>query len=142
MNRALCLVAALSLSSLAACEQAAVPAAAGRTAVDLTGHWQNERGSVLVVDSVVDGVLKGTFTSTVGKANSKVAYPITGFVNGDVVGFVVNFGESGSVATFAGQLADEGLRTQWHVSRDVADADEPKQLWSSVLTGSDTFTKR
>lgn len=122
---------------LAAAACAAPPAPAAETGT----LWRNERGSELRVDTVVDGRLTGAFRSSVGRVDEGTWYPATGFVRGDVVGFVVDFGTAGSVAAWSGQIDGDRMATQWHLSRDVADADEAAELWSSVLSGADTFRR-
>ena len=44
-------------------------------------------------------------------------------------------------AAWVGQLDGATLRTQWHVVRDIPEEEEPKSLWSSVITGSDLFVR-
>lgn len=152
--------AALALAlvlAAAGCSEPTVPAvpavdeAARAPAAELVGTWQNDRGSVLVVDSVdADGHFHGAFRSGVGNVDPGAAFKVSGIANGDVVGFSVAFGKAGSVATWSGQLtraaaesgaAEERLVTTWHLARDVADADEAAGLWASTLTGSDVFRR-
>ncbi len=137
--------AAFSLSIVSsACNRTPPPAAPSATdapAIDFTGTWKNERGSELRVDSVVDGKLTGKFRSAVGRVDPSTWFPAVGFVHGDVVGFTVDFGSAGSVASWAGQLDGDKLMTQWHLARDVPDAEEHEKLWSAILAGADTFTR-
>lgn len=139
---------------LGACTDASAPVvveAARATAAGLVGTWTNERGSQLVIDAVdVDGHFHGAFRSGVGNVDPSAAFRVSGIANGDVVGFSVAFGAAGSVATWSGQLTqgkDDGgatedrMVTTWHLARDVADADEAAQLWSSTLTGNDVFRR-
>jgi hypothetical protein len=133
--------------ALAACDQTAkqehakdaAPAQVG--VVDLKGSWKNERGSELKIDSVVDGKISGSFRSGVGRVDPSASFPLTGFMRGDVVGFVVDFGSAGSVGSWAGQIDGNRLVTTWHLARNVPDEDEANALWSAMLTGGDVFTR-
>lgn len=136
----------LALLAAAACSPSATSTASTATpslaTIDVVGSWKNERGSLLVIDAVVDGKLHGSFRSAVGKVDPQKTFALVGVVRGDVVGFTVDFGAAGSVASWVGQIDGDTLRTQWHLSRDVADADEAAQLWSSTLSGADAFVRQ
>lgn len=112
----------------------------------LLGTWRNERGSELVITSVTGGLLRGTFQSAVGRVDSSARFDLVGVVRGDVVGFSVDFGPVGSVASWAGQVEERPgetrLVTQWHLVREVPDADEAQKLWSSTLSGADIFFRQ
>jgi hypothetical protein len=116
---------------------------AGPAATDgaIVGQFSNARGSVLSLQPGPGGTLTGTFRSAVGNVEAARRFPVVGVVNGDVVGFVVDFGAAGSVGSWSGQLRGDELVCLWHLSRDVTDADEAMGLWSSVLTGSDAFVR-
>ena len=116
---------------------------AGPAATDgaIAGQFSNARGSVLSLQPGPGGTLTGTFRSAVGNVEAARRFPVVGVVNGDVVGFVVDFGAAGSVGSWSGQLRGDELVCLWHLSRDVTDADEAMGLWSSVLTGSDAFVR-
>lgn len=106
----------------------------------VAGVYRNERGSLLHLE-VAGRRLTGSFRSAVGNVPSERRFGVVGVANGDVVGFVVDFDQAGSVGTWSGQLRDDELVLLWHLSRDVQDADEKMGLWSSVLTGSDVFIR-
>lgn len=107
----------------------------------IAGQFSNARGSVLSLQPGPGGTLTGTFRSAVGNVEAARRFPVIGVVNGDVVGFVVDFGAAGSVGSWSGQLRGDELVCLWHLSREVKDADEAMGLWSSVLTGSDAFVR-
>ena len=107
----------------------------------IAGQFSNARGSVLSLQPGPGGTLTGTFRSAVGNVEAARRFPVVGVVNGDVVGFVVDFGAAGSVGSWSGQLRGDELVCLWHLSRDVTDADEAMGLWSSVLSGSDAFVR-
>ena len=107
----------------------------------VSGQFRNARGSVLSLQTGPGGTLSGTFRSAVGNVPGTTRFPVVGVVNGDVTGFVVDFGKAGSVGSWSGQLRGDELVCLWHLSREVPDADEATALWSSVLTGSDVFVR-
>ncbi len=115
--------------------------AAAPVGAAIAGQFSNARGSVLSLQPGPGGTLTGTFRSAVGNVEAARRFPVVGVVNGDVVGFVVDFGAAGSVGSWSGQLRGDELVCLWHLSRDVTDADEAMGLWSSVLTGSDAFVR-
>lgn len=66
-----------------------------------------------------------------------------GFIAGDLVAFSVDFGRYGSLASWVGQITheDNTIDTNWHLVREVADAEEPSRVWADTLTGCDLFTR-
>ena len=117
--------------------------AAPAHAQDLDGVWQNEAGSVAIINTAEDGRLSGRYCSELGRIEPGSCHPLTGWVTGDVVGFTVVFDPPGSVTAWSGQVGTDAdgdyLRTLWHLSRDVGEADEPDRLWESVISGFATF---
>jgi hypothetical protein len=118
----------------------APPSSSSSSSSPVAGVYRNERGSLLTL-SVAGGALTGSFRSAVGNVASDRRFPVVGVVNGDVVGFVVDFERAGSVGAWSGQLRGDELVLLWHLSRDVKDDEEKMGLWSSVLTGSDIFIR-
>ena len=113
-----------------------------QTPIDFSGSWWNDRCSKM--DLTVTGEqLGGTYASAVGTGGG-TPFPLVGYRSGiDLLAFTVNFGPVGSLASWAGQhtveRGTEKIITMWHVTANVADADENAKLWGSILTGSDTF---
>ena len=108
----------------------------------IEGTWRNERGSVLVLERPdASGLFSGTFRSGVGNADAARAFPLRGIANGDVLGFSVSFGASGSVVSWTGQVDGTQPVTMWHLAREVTDSKEAVDLWGSVVTGSDVVVR-
>jgi Avidin family len=116
------------------------------------GTWANELGSEMTL-TVRGTEVSGTYTSKVsrevaGKGGGPTpASPLVGFVNGDQMSFVVNWGTKyASLTAWVGQLVSvdgvETIRTLWHLTQNVDEDDEPTGLWHSVLTGADNFTRK
>lgn len=107
-----------------------------------TGSWQNDRGSQ--VTFIVDGMhLSGAYQTNVGQPDKSEKFPLTGFVQGDQITFTVNFGRYGSMTSWTGQLTTDdvgaNIRTLWHLTRDVPDAEEDADLWKSITAGASIF---
>jgi hypothetical protein len=109
------------------------------------GRWQNESGSELEVQAVADGQVTGRYRTDLGAPEETSWFPVTGSVNGDQVAFVVSWGTHGSLTAWVGQrigaAEDERLRTLWHLTRDVPDAQEEEDVWSSVISGFAVFRR-
>jgi len=119
--------------------------AAPPPAVNFNGKWRNELHSEMeiVVDSA--GSVTGTYRTGVGSPSSTEEFDLVGFASGDLLSFTVNFGEYGSLTSWAGQHTIEGgaerIKTMWLLAKNVEDANEPASLWGAVLTGANTFSR-
>lgn len=109
---------------------------------DISGVWVNERGSAVSFIET-DGRLSGHYNTQLGDPDPDSRFPLTGFLEGDQVTFTVNFKGFGSLTSWTGQISKDAdgpyLRTLWHLTRDVPDAEEEDDLWSSIIAGSATF---
>lgn len=126
----------------AACLLTACTAGAQETPPDVTGVWVNERGSA-VSFTETDGLLSGFYNTQLGNPDPASRFPLTGFQEGDQLTFTVNFKGYGSLTSWTGQMSEdtEGpfIRTLWHLTRDVPDAEEAEDMWSSIISGSAEF---
>ena len=112
--------------------------------IDFSGRWKNELGSEMMLN-VKNGEVRGTYRTAVGEAPEEESFDLCGFAKGDLLVFCVNFGAYGSLAAWAGQHAidngKEEILALWHLARNPRDGHEPKNLWSTMLTGANTFTR-
>ena len=113
--------------------------------VALSGQWVNERGSAVTFTDN-DGLLSGYYNTQLGNPDPASRFPLTGFIEGDQVTFTVNFKGYGSLTSWTGQMSEDEdgsyIRTLWHLTRDVPDAEEDDDLWSSIIAGNATFRPR
>ncbi|MEW8288604.1 MAG: avidin/streptavidin family protein [Candidatus Thiodiazotropha endolucinida] len=115
--------------------------------VNFDGTWENKLGSEMTI-SVSDGAVTGTYRTAVGAPGDYEEFPITGFANGDLISFVVDWGEYGSITAWVGQqTADDGggnerIETMWHLAKNIAEKSEKSSLWGSFLTGPNVFTRK
>jgi len=110
--------------------------------LNLEGVWVNERGSAVTFQNK-DGLLSGHYNTQLGNPDPAARFPLTGFVEGDQLTFTVNFKGYGSLTSWTGQMSEDEsgpyIRTLWNLTRDVPDAEEEDELWSSIISGAATF---
>jgi len=118
--------------------------AVSATRVNFSGRWTNELGSEMAL-TVNNGEVKGTYRTAVGEAPDEEVFDLIGYAKDDLIVFCVNFGAYGSLTAWAGQHAVENekemILSLWHLARNTVDGHDPKHLWSTMLTGSNTFTR-
>lgn len=134
------LLLSISLSSFLLCQQTLALS-------DSSVTYKNQRGSVLVLTWHPDnvntdtGTLTGTFTTAVARCKDTIGapQPITGYFNGNVVTYSVNFPSCKSAAAMTGHLSADknNLVTLWFVA-DQADDPTGKDFDSS-LVGTDSY---
>ena len=69
-----------------------------------------------------------------------------GFVSNDLIVFCVNFGDFGSLTSWAGQHTrdendNEVIYTLWHLAKYIPDSDEGERLWAGILTGANEYRR-
>ena len=111
------------------------------------GVWHNQHKSILNLDVAEDGRVTGTFQPGLACAENVREFPVVGYAENGVIGFVVAFPGFASITSWTGQLANisedgyaETLHSSWHMAIDVGNKAE-KQLWKAMVTGSDSFVR-
>lgn len=106
----------------------------------ISGWWHNELGTRLDLQANEDGSVTGWIDSEVGGVTG--VHPIVGFVSPSVgrrgvIGFVVSWGETRSMTTWAGHYDLEAgvITTNWLLTAADFDANE----WQSTRVGHDTY---
>ncbi|WP_026147855.1 avidin/streptavidin family protein [Robiginitomaculum antarcticum] len=123
-----------------------ISACASAQTVDKTdmfsGAWKNDRGSHVVIKNN-DGLLSGYYQTNLGEPDKSAMFPLTGFAQGDQIAFTVNFKGYGSMTSWTGQLTEDEngpyIRTLWNLTRDIADEEEPDDMWNSITAGASDF---
>ena len=109
---------------------------------DFSGSWINDRGSVVHLHPS-QGLLSGVYQTNLGQPDKGQKFPLTGFIQGDLIAFTVNFTGYGSMTSWAGQLSEDPngpyIRTLWHLTRDIEDPMEEANLWRSITAGASDF---
>ncbi|ESX20899.1 MULTISPECIES: avidin/streptavidin family protein [unclassified Mesorhizobium] len=109
---------------------------------DFAGHWKNELGSKMFL-AVVGNKVSGSYTTAKSGSGKSLTGDVAGFVNGDLISFVVAWPVA-AITAWVGQLttAADGsdvLDTLWQMTQNVADAEEPDDMWASINAGADQF---
>ena len=110
------------------------------TVVDFTGTWINELKSKMTLTQKMD-TLSGSYESAVSAEGHKTTGDLKGYVNGDLIAFVVHWNEFQAITSWVGQLDPTNpklLNTLWQMTKQVAAGDE----WASINAGADYFTKQ
>ncbi|GLQ20797.1 avidin/streptavidin family protein [Algimonas porphyrae] len=113
------------------------------SAHEMDGLWINEAGSAVEISVAADGSLTGHYRTELGAPDAQSRFPLTGWVQGDVIAFSVSFTDFGSITSWSGQLSEDEdgpfIRTLWHYTKDIPDAEERDDLWRTINTGAATF---
>ena len=108
--------------------------------VDFAGAWQNELGSIMHLEQT-NNALEGTYTSTVSSTGGKTSGDLKGFVDGDLVSFVVHWRDFQAITSWVGQCTPDSshnsIKALWQMTKQVDTGDE----WASINAGSDIFTR-
>jgi hypothetical protein len=108
--------------------------------IDFSGVWINELQSTMTVSQTND-VITGIYKSAVSLGGSQTTGSLLGYVDGDLISFVVHWNEFQAITAWVGQLDPKNpkrLNTLWQMTTQVASGDE----WASINAGADSFTKQ
>lgn len=104
-----------------------------------SGIWQGQIGSTFRLK--VDGnKVSGTFQTVHGSPGFNEVFDVTGFTDGEFIGFVVLWKGHNSVTSWTGRHArdekGEHIRSMWHLGRKYRDNDktQPTEDWDCVLS--------
>ena len=110
------------------------------TAVDFSGSWINELQSTMNLSQTSD-VISGSYKSAVSSGGTQATGNLQGYVDGDLIAFVVHWNEFQAITAWVGQLDAKNskqLNTLWQMTSQVAAGEE----WASINAGADYFTKQ
>jgi len=105
---------------------------------DFSGHWVNELGSVVELRQQ-NNTLSGKYVSQVSGTGGKTIGDLQGYVDGDLIAFVVRWRDFQAITSWVGQLdqLQTRMNTLWQMTKQVSPGDE----WESINAGADSFTK-
>ena len=109
-----------------------------------SGLWRTEGGSELEL-VFANGKVTGWYSSIHGQPKPGERFPIIGFVNGDLIGFVCSWGTYKSVTSWCGRYGLEGgrecIRTAWHLARLYADRahKQENEYWETFISYTGTY---
>jgi hypothetical protein len=111
-----------------------------------SGLWRHPSGSELELVVEENNVLSGRYRTAGGRPGLTRWFPLTGFCNGDLLGFVVSWGDYHSLTSWCGRYiiendGKEAIRTVWLLGRLYANKalTEPTAPWETFHTNTDTY---
>ena len=111
------------------------------TSVDFTGVWVNELKSVATITQL-NGALSGTYVSQVSSTGGTTTGDLVGYVDGDLISFVVHWRDFQAITAWVGQMvpnqAPDTINTLWQMTKQVAVGEE----WASINAGADSFVRQ
>src|SRR5262245_28579617 len=108
--------------------------------VDFSGTWVNELNSEMTLLQT-GAILSGTYESAVSAGGQQTTGDLQGYVDGDLIAFVVHWRDFQAITAWVGQLdpeATEQINTLWQMTRQVETGEE----WASVNAGADYFVRK
>lgn len=111
----------------------------GKT-IDFSGTWINQMNSEARIKQV-NGVLSGEYESSDSSSGTKTVGDLLGYVDGDLISWVVHWRDFQAITAWVGQLepAPAGeLKTLWQMTKQV---DVGKE-WASINAGADVFFRK
>jgi len=104
-----------------------------------TGTWRGQIGSTFHL--IVDGnKVGGKFQTIHGSPDFSEEFDVTGFTDGEFIGFVVLWKGHHSVTSWAGRYCvdekGEHIRSMWHLAHKYKDQDhaEPTEEWNCIMS--------
>jgi hypothetical protein len=109
-------------------------------AVDFTGTWKNELKSEVKFTQTGDR-LAGVYNSVVSGGGTATTGDVQGYVDGDLISFVVHWRSFQAITAWVGQLdpvaSTPTINSLWQMTKQVAAGEE----WASINAGADVFVK-
>ena len=111
------------------------------SSVDFAGTWKNELKSTMTLVQTGD-TLSGEYESAVSSGGGTTVGNLQGYVDGDLIAFVVHWRDFEAITAWVGQLvpnkSPDTINTLWQMTKQVASGEE----WSSINSGADEFTRQ
>jgi hypothetical protein len=108
--------------------------------VDFSGTWVNELQSKMALTQTND-IISGVYESSVSSGGGTATGDLQGYVDGDLISFVVHWRDFQAITAWVGQLDPSApqptINTLWQMTQQVAVGEE----WASINAGADTFTR-
>ena len=108
--------------------------------IDFSGSWKNELKSTMHLTQNGSS-LSGTYESMVSSSDSSTTGDLLGYVDGDLISFVVHWRDFQAITAWVGQCEpntdNKKISTLWQMTKQVEAGDE----WASINAGADEFTK-
>lgn len=109
-----------------------------------SGIWRNELHSdmTLLVDE--KGLVSGTYALT-SENGTRQTFLVTGFANGPLIGFTVDFSHGNIICSWTGHAVKESggdvIKAQWNLVKTLEGEDFAIETWGATHCGSNTFKR-
>lgn len=106
-----------------------------------SGIWRGEIGSSFHL-TLEKGKVSGIFQTVHGSPTFEEKFEVTGFSDGELIGFTVLWHGHHSVTAWAGRYGidekGEFIRSMWHLVHKYKDrqCQEPTEIWNSYLSNA------
>lgn len=106
-----------------------------------SGIWRGEIGSTFYL-TLKDEKISGIFQTIHGSPDFNEKFEVTGFSDGELIGFTVLWKGHHSVTAWAGRYGvdekGEFIRSMWHLVHKFKDKAclEPTEIWNSYMSNS------
>lgn len=87
-------------------------------------------------------VIFGEYVSAVSNEGKKAKGVLSGYVNGDLISFVVHWQGFQAIAAWVGQLNPSAPKPTINTLRQMTNQVEVGQEWASINAGADSFTRQ
>jgi len=112
----------------------------GKKSYVFDGRWKNELGSTMKLKVSGQKITGSYKTAKSSDGGPLPPHPLIGFIDKNLISFVVNWKDEDSITAWVGQMiSKDEIFTMWQMTKEV---DDPAQdYWESILVGSDSFTR-
>lgn len=109
------------------------------------GIWKDEHGSMMVLTQRQNSI-QGHYETAFKQDGELEQFELRGFVNNDLICFIVDFGKHESLASWVGQLTtdefdEEVIRTAWLLSQNLIDPSNPNSIKGAALSGTNELRR-
>ncbi len=109
-----------------------------------SGLWCNELNSEMTLLVDEKGRVSGSYSAVNGTGN-RTSHAVTGFANGDLIGFTVDFTHGNMICSWTGHAVKESgndvIKTQWNLVKTLEGEDFAIETWGATHCGSNTFKR-
>ncbi len=101
-----------------------------------SGIWETQGGSRLILKIEENGLVNGSYATSHGRPEDNEFFPVTGWVNHNLISLCCCWGEYRSMTTWCGRYykeenGQETIKYMWHLAREFEDR---KQTIENNLT--------
>ena len=113
-----------------------------------SGVWETKGGSRLILKINENGLVSGSYATSHGRPGQDDFFPVTGWVNHNLLSLCCAWGEHRSMTTWCGRFYHEDgkdvIKYMWHLAREFEDKEHTVEnnLTFTFHTMSGTFIRK